>query len=302
MKGPGIPSFDQLAVFLAVVETGSFAAAGRRLNRATSAISYAVANLELQLGLVLFDREKTRKPSLTEAGAVVLAKARTLALGMDDLRASVSGLLDGLEAEVSIVVDAMFPPARLTRAVTTFDERYPTVKLRLHIEVLGGVPQLVSAGEAALGIGGGQHVGGRDLTFIEAGATTMIPVASPDHPLARMTRVSPGEARRHRQLILTVRSPYAEGSDVGVLAEDVWKLADLGAKHALLRAGMGWGSMPEHMIADDLSSSRLVRLDLPEGTGVYSFIGMYRPSHPPGPAGSWLLHQLTATEGEPERS
>ena len=74
MRGPGQPSFDQLAVFLSVVETGSFAAAGRELGRATSAISYTIANLELQLGLPLFDRDRTRKPTLTKAGAAVLSK------------------------------------------------------------------------------------------------------------------------------------------------------------------------------------------------------------------------------------
>ena len=72
MPGPGLPSFDQLTVFLCVVETGSFAAAGRKLGRATSAISYAIANLERQLGLPLFDRDRTRKPTLTEAGAALL--------------------------------------------------------------------------------------------------------------------------------------------------------------------------------------------------------------------------------------
>lgn len=64
----GKPSFNQLKVFLTVVETGSFAGAGRQLNRATSVISYAIAALEVQLGLTLFDREGTRKPSLTTSG------------------------------------------------------------------------------------------------------------------------------------------------------------------------------------------------------------------------------------------
>jgi DNA-binding transcriptional LysR family regulator len=73
MPNPGTPTIDQLKVFLSVVEAGSFAAAGRRLGRATSAISYTVANLESQLGVALFDREQTRKPTLTEAGGAVLA-------------------------------------------------------------------------------------------------------------------------------------------------------------------------------------------------------------------------------------
>jgi len=45
MSGPGTPTLDQLRVFLAVVETGSFAAAGRRLNRAVSVVSYGIGNL-----------------------------------------------------------------------------------------------------------------------------------------------------------------------------------------------------------------------------------------------------------------
>src|SRR5215467_1014875 len=65
MQGPGVPSLDQLQVFLTVVETGSFAAAGRKLGRANSAVSYAIANLEQQLGVQLFDRDRTRKPMLT---------------------------------------------------------------------------------------------------------------------------------------------------------------------------------------------------------------------------------------------
>jgi DNA-binding transcriptional LysR family regulator len=82
----GVPSLDQLAVFLTVVETGSFAAAGRRLGRATSAVSYAIANLEQQLGVQLFDRDQARRPALTEAGAAVLSEARSVSVGVDNLR------------------------------------------------------------------------------------------------------------------------------------------------------------------------------------------------------------------------
>ena len=113
---PGTPTLDQLRVFLAVVETGSFAAAARRLGRATSVISYAVANLEAQLGLALFDREATRKPQLTVAGRALLGEARTVAHGVDGLRARVRGLLSGLEAEVNLAVDVMLPTSRVVDA------------------------------------------------------------------------------------------------------------------------------------------------------------------------------------------
>ena len=54
MSDPGTPTLDQLQILLCVVDTGSFAAAARRLNRATSAITYAIDNLEFQLGLSIF--------------------------------------------------------------------------------------------------------------------------------------------------------------------------------------------------------------------------------------------------------
>src|SRR6478735_591729 len=57
---PGTPTFDQLRIFLAIVDEGSFGAAARKLNRAVSVVSYGVANLEAQLGLTLFEREGTR--------------------------------------------------------------------------------------------------------------------------------------------------------------------------------------------------------------------------------------------------
>ena len=65
---PGTPTLDQLRLFTAVVDHGSFGAAARRLNRAVSVVSYGIANLEAQLGVRLFEREGTRKPQLTAAG------------------------------------------------------------------------------------------------------------------------------------------------------------------------------------------------------------------------------------------
>src|ERR1700734_2058552 len=174
---PGFPTIDQLKVLLAVVETGSFTAAAKRLRRAVSAISYAIATLEQQLGIELFDREAARTPVLTEAGVAVLSKARVIAVGVDDLRASVRSLLSGVEAEVTLVVDVMLPSARLVDAVQAFEATFPTVKLRLHVEALSAVAQLVQSGGADIGIGGATHIAEPGLEQIDVGEVTMIPVA-----------------------------------------------------------------------------------------------------------------------------
>ena len=290
---PGFPTIDQLKVFLVVVETGSFTAAAKRLGRAVSAISYTISTLELQLGIVLFDREGARTPTLTKAGAAVLAKAHVVAVGVDDLRASVRSLLGGIEAEITLVVDVMLPSARLVDAVQAFEATFPTVKLRLHVEALSAVAQLVRNGMAMVGVGGGVLATEPDLEFIHVGDVEMIPVAAPHHPLALASPVPAGAARRHRQLILTVRTPFSEGPDVGVFAAEGWRMADLGAKHALLLAGVGWGNMPEPNVREDLAAGRLVRLELPEARrGAYAFQAMYRTDTPPGPAAAWLIQRF----------
>lgn len=293
MANPGTPTIDQLRIFLAVVDAGSFAEAGRRLNRAVSVISYGVVNLEQQLGVTLFEREGSRKPVLTTAGRVLLAEARTVTQGVDALRATVKGLLDGLEAEVDLAVDVMLPANRLGCVLKAFAIEYPTVSLRLHVEALGAITQMVLDRQAVVGISGPLAAGVEGVECMAAGAVPMVPVAAPDHPLARAERIAPGMGRNFTQLVLTDRSRFTEGQDFSVLSHRTWRLADLGAKHALLREGIGWGNMPLPMIEEDLEKGRLVRLHMPDHPGgIYRFAGVWRRDTPPGPAASWLLDQF----------
>jgi DNA-binding transcriptional LysR family regulator len=292
MSEPGFPTVEQLRVFLAVVEAGSFTAAAKKLRRAVSAVSYTIGNLESQLGVSLFDRSQTRTPLLTEAGRAIHAKAKIVSVGIDDMRATARSLLKGVEAQVTVVVDVMLPNARLIDAVQAFEAVFPTVMLRLHVEALSAVAQMVRAGGAIIGVGGGLLDVEPELELIDVGGVTMIPVAAPNHPLARGP-VQPNEVRHHRQLVLTVRSPFAEGPDVGIFSDTSWRLADLGAKHALLLAGVGWGNMPEPNVAADIAAGRLVKLEIPEArSGTYGLHAMYRTDQPPGPASAWLVQRF----------
>jgi len=292
---PGTPTFDQLRIFLAIADTGSFAGAGRKLNRAVSVISYGIANLEAQLGLTLFLREGTRKPQLTAAGRALLAETRTISHSLESLRAKVKGLLDGLEAEVDLAVDVMLPAERLGKVLRAFAAEFPTVQLRLHVEALGAITAMVLDGAAIVGISGPLAAGVEGVECTAAGSTAMVPVAAPDHPLGRMERIPPGAGREYTQLVLMDRSRFTEGRDYAVMSPKTWRLADLGAKHALLREGIGWGNMPLPMIDADLVAGTLKRLMMPDHPGgTYRFAGIWRRDTPPGPAASWLLEQFVA--------
>jgi DNA-binding transcriptional LysR family regulator len=286
----GQPSLDQLRIFLAVVDEGSFSRAARRLGRAVSVISYGIANLEAQLGVSLFARQGSRRPELTDAGKALLAEARAVADDVDGLMAKVRSLHQGLEAELALAVDVMMPSTTLAAVLREFQRMFPTVFLRLHVEALGAVAALVLEQKAQLGIGGPVIVDHPELERVAVGEVGLVPVAAPSHPLAKLDRIAPGATRQHLQLVLTDRSPLTEGRDFSVASPRTWRLADLGAKHALLLEGIGWGGMPRHAVADDLKAGRLVELSLPEAPPVlYGLNALWRRDCPPGPATSWML-------------
>lgn len=288
-------SMDQLRTFIAAAEEGSFSAAGRRLHRAQSVVSTTLANLEQQVGFALFDRSG-RYPRLTESGHAMLEQARAAASSMDAFKARALTLAEGLEPELAVAVDVMFPIARLTEAVQAFHAAFPTTPLRLYVEALGGVVQPLLDGHCKIAIIG-------SLPDIPAGATSeyllsvpAVVVASPAHPLAQIDGlVLRAVAAQHVQLVLTDRSTLTAGRNFGVMSAQIWRLGDMGAKHAFLRAGLGWGFMPMPMVAEDLASGKLLCLDLepqPTSGGDFSMHAVHMKDAPPGPAGRWFVERL----------
>ncbi|MBJ2064707.1 LysR family transcriptional regulator [Serratia odorifera] len=286
-------SLDYLRTFVAAADHGSFSAAGRVIGRAQSVVSQTIASLEGQLGVTLFERVG-RYPKLTVQGTNLLADARRVVMGADALTAKARSFSAGLESELSIVVDVMFPHRCLTDALGSFKAHFPSTPLRLHVEALGRVAELVIKGQCSLGITG-------TLPFLPPGLVAerlfneeMITVAAPGSPLAgRNGPIAFRELLDETQLVLTDRSSLTNGVDYGVQGKNIWRLADLGSKHAFLRAGLGWGHMPRWLIGEDLKEGRLVRIEL-EGpsAGLLPFQAIYPSDRLPGPAGRWLLERF----------
>jgi DNA-binding transcriptional LysR family regulator len=244
----------------------------------------------------LFDRG-TRVPTLAPPGTALLPEARALVLQADRLTARARQIAEGTEALVTLAVDVMFPTKILFAALAAFRKAFPTVPLLLRTEALGAVFQVVLDDTCQVGIA--QPIGRMPATLEQRPLTsiTVVPLAAATHPLARHRGPIPIETlRAHVQLVLTDRSRLSEGYDPGVAGGPCWRLADLGTKHECLRAGFGWGSMPLHVVADDLKKRRLVRLR-PAASGpevVLPISVVFKPERPPGPATRWLLEQLGA--------
>jgi DNA-binding transcriptional LysR family regulator len=290
-------SLDQFLVFVTVADCGSFSAAARRLNRAQSAVTYAIQKMEDQLGVSLFDRSAYR-PALTEAGEALLPRAIRIVSEIGAFSDQARGITQGLEPELAIVVDAMFPMNRIVDGLRLFGERYPTVPTRIYVASMGATPNLVTEGPCTMGIALTFAAQDSGLIQHEIETVRMVAVASASHPLAAIEgSISTNDLQNHVQLVLTDPSGRTDKRDYSVLSRRNWRIGDLGAKHAMLLGGLGWGGMPLHMVDADIAAGRLRIIRPLEwgacGNGVeLSMCVIHRADRPPGPAARWLSQWL----------
>jgi DNA-binding transcriptional LysR family regulator len=286
-------TLDQLRAFVTVVEEGSFSAAARKLKRVQSAISTAMANLEAQLGVALWDRS-TKIATLTDAGKAVLGSARRVLTEVDGLRRLTASMVGGLEASVSLCVDALFPVPALIAMCKGFATQFPEVALRIDTQVMSAVAERVLAGEATLGVvsplGLLPGLERRSLT-----ALRMIPVVSPKHALAQHKgRIPSARFASAVQIVLSERAD-AGVQDQAVLSPRTFRVADLHTKHLMLRAGLGWGNLPEQLVREDLRTKKLIAIR-PEAWGedehILHLSAVHRSDATFGPAHRWVLEQL----------
>jgi DNA-binding transcriptional LysR family regulator len=195
-------------------------------------------------------------------------------------------------------VDSSFSTPILVAALADFQREFPAVSLRLQVDTLGGTAQALLDGTADLGVCLDFASAIADLESTPMGEIELVALAARSHPLGKMKGPIPLEVTRDfLQLVLSDRSPLTRGKDYTVFAVKTWRLADLGARHAMLLAGLGWCSMPMHMVRDDLAAKRLVKLDIRWPGGVKRFprpgvVLARRKGRVLGPAGTWLAQRL----------
>ena len=293
-------TLDQIQIFLAVVDDGSFSKAAKKLNRAQSAVTYGIQKLEAQINLPLFDRT-TYRPTLTEAGHTLLLRARRIAEEANAFRDTARSLASGLEAELTIVLDSMFPMPPVVEALRAFTAMFPTVPPRVYVQPLGASAELVLEGTCMIGL---LPIIFSDMAVFKSFpllTIALIPVVAPEHPLAAIEGpIETYVLHQHVQLVLTDRSGLTAGRDHGVLSRRTWRLADLGAKQSMLLAGLGWGSMPSHMVEDDIARGRLKVIQPVEFDPRIAQLVMgcaYLADRRLGPAGQWMIRHLSAATG-----
>ncbi len=255
-------SLDQWLILRAVGEEGSFQGAADRLLKSQSTVSYAIAQLQEKLGVPLFEYAG-RRARLTATGELVLRRASQLVDQANRLEQVAADLARGWEPQINIVVDAVFPRDVVLRALERFAPLSGGAQVELYTETLSGTQELLINRSVSLGICGILPTGFLGEALIDI---RMIAVAHPGHPLfAPGTPIDETTLASHRQLVVRDSGSYRRLSTGWLGAEQRWTVAHFEQSRELVKRGIGFAFLPEHLIATELRAGELRPLPLLHG-------------------------------------
>ena len=251
--------FRELEAFVAVVEAGSFVAAGEVLRVSKAAVSRTVLELEKRLGARLLQRT-TRRLSITEAGRAYYDRSKQILAELDEADSAVGEVTGHAVGRLRINAPVSFGIRHLSGVWGAFMTRYPQVTLE--IELSDRLVDVVDEGfDLVVRI---SRLHDSTLVHRKLASTRIIACASPAYLAAHGQPRHPDELAAHA----TIGYDYSSQGDV-------WQFTDAdGATHevptrpraranngdtcrGLVLAGQGVTLMPDFMIGADLTAGRL---------------------------------------------
>lgn len=254
-------SLEQLEAFILATETGSFSAAARKLGKAQSRVSESIANLEIDLGLQLFDRSG-KYPVLTEEGEALLPYTRKVireCRALNDYAEQLSGVEQG---QLRISVDELFPSEILGNVLGEFSKQFPEINVEVLWTAIGDVHELIKSGRADIGISlPFDGVIGDDCSWRTLGTVWFTGVVAATHPLAKLESVSEDDLWQHIQVIASSRSGREE-ADAYRFSGRLWRCEDSQLMREVVLNGVGWAWLARHYTQKYIDEGLLVELPL----------------------------------------
>jgi DNA-binding transcriptional LysR family regulator len=253
-------TLHQLRCFDAVASGGGFQAAADKLFRSQPTVFAAIKSLEAQLGLTLFNRSGYRV-TLTDTGRAFHERTRVFLAETAKLETHATQLAMGEESELAVVIGDLCPIAETLGLLRRFFDNCPGTRLHLHFEAISGPWERLLDGEADLII---HHIDKSDprLEFIDLHTVTLIPVVAPGFlPFPISKSITPEQMREHVQCIIRDSARHSSPRDY-FLVEGArsWTVSDQLMKKEVILQGMGWGHLPDFLIADELGSGELLSI------------------------------------------
>lgn len=254
--------FDELHIFVAILDAGSLAGAARKLRRSPPAVTRALNSLEDRVGVRLVERT-TRRLAPTEAGLRLGETARRVLADYEDaVREEETGPLRG---KLRITAPHVFGRRHVTPAIIDFLDLHPALQVEMvfHDRNI----DLIEHGiDLAVRIGQLPDTG---MVAREVGHVRRILVASPDYLQRHGAPPSPRELDRHAVIYNAgignaVEWKFKEdGRDLLVRLNPRLSVNEIDAILMAVIAGRGIGRPLSYQVADQLADGSLVRI-LPE--------------------------------------
>ena len=193
--------FEEMRVFAAVVDVGSFVGASDALEMSKAAVSRHVAELESRLGVRLLHRT-TRKLSLTPEGEVFHARCRDLLSGVDEAEAEITSKSGEASGLLRINVPFSFGLLHLAPLWVEFMAQHP--KVTLDVTLADRVVDLVEEGfDMAVRIA---RLPNSSLVSRQLTSTRLVLCASPAYLEARGVPTHPSDLASHDVLAYSLFS------------------------------------------------------------------------------------------------
>lgn len=289
-------SIDQLLIFVAAAREPSFSATARRLNKAQSAVSTAISDLECDLGVTLFDR-KGRYPTLTPAGDVLLAEAEAILAHCDSMKERAFTLTGSSETRLAIGVEDAFPSAVLAPVLRELAEQFPNLTLDILQPTTSDLLSMIEKESIVFGLGCARAHYPLGIGFCRLGQVALANVVSKEHPLAEVGKVGFAQLGDHHQLLLAAQTQHRLTSEY-LKSPRTWVVQSHQCLLELLKGGFGWASIPKRLIAKELQSGDVVELMLEAYPFTEWTVGLdliWKVEVKPGVAATWLKSKLRET-------
>jgi DNA-binding transcriptional LysR family regulator len=286
-------SLDQLSVFQAAAREKSFSETARKLRKAQSAVSSAIADLEIDLGVTLFDRAG-RYPLLTHAGEALLPEVEAILSHCDSLKERANALTSSSEARVAIAIEDAFPAAEIVSLLSGVSRKFPGVQIDILQPIGDGLLEMLVKGEAALALGCARPHYPGGIGFRRLGDVVLVNAARSDHPLARLESVQFSHLDDHLQLYLAAQTKHLLTSEY-LKSPRRWAVHSQSVLLDLLKRGLGWAIVPRRLVTDDLQAGNLVDLKLAPYPFTQWRVGLdlvWRVEDRPGIVATWLKSEL----------
>ncbi|XKE43974.1 LysR family transcriptional regulator [Halomonas organivorans] len=247
---------QSLQAFLAVADNGSFSRAAEQLHLTQPAVSKRIAVLEGQVGARLFDRIG-RRVTLTEAGRLLLPRARQILVMVDDSRRALGNLEGRVAGSLTLATSHHIGLHRLPPLLKAYTGRHPEVRLDLHFLDSEQAYQGVLDGDLEIAVVTLAPHPDPQLEVVPVWVDRLCFVCAPDHPLAGrgplalrelcdFDAVLPGPLTFTRSLI---EERFATaGLDLPVALSTNY----LETLKMMTAIGLGWSLLPERLVAGEL--------------------------------------------------